>query len=43
MHIEGLQDAVDDVIGPMVNRTVAVRVVRVSKKKLKFVDIELAD
>lgn len=42
MHIEGLQDAVDDVIGPMVNRSVIVRVVRVSKK-LKFVDIELAD
>lgn len=43
MHIEGLQDAVDDVIGPMVNRSVIVRVVRVSPKKLKFVDIELAD
>lgn len=43
MHIEGLQDAVDDVIGPMVNRSVVVRVVRVSPKKLKFVDIELAD
>lgn len=43
MHIEGLQDAVDDVIGPMVNRSVVVRAVRVSPKKLKFVDIELAD
>lgn len=43
-HIDGLQDAVDDVIGPMVNRSVVVRVVRVAqKKKLKFVDIELAD
>ncbi|CDQ12245.1 conserved protein of unknown function [Acidithiobacillus ferrivorans] len=44
MHIDGLQDAVDDVIGPMVNRSVIVRVVRTSKKnKYKFVDIELAD
>lgn len=43
MHIVGLQDAVDDVIGPMVNRSVVVRVVRESAKKLKFVDIELAD
>ena len=43
MHIDGLQDAVDDVIGPMVNRSVIVRAVRVSQNKFKFVDIELAD
>lgn len=43
MHIIGLKDAVDDVIGPMVNRSVVVRVVRESAKKLKFIDIELAD
>lgn len=43
MHIDGLQDAVDDVIGPMVNRSVIVRAIRVSKNKFKFVDIELAD
>lgn len=43
MHIVGLQDAVDDVIGPMVNRSVVVRAVRASKKNLQFVDIELAD
>lgn len=43
MHIEGLKDAVDDVIGPMVNRSVLVRAVRASPKKLQFVDIELAD
>jgi len=43
MHVVGLQDAVDDVIGPMVNRSVVVRVIRVSEKKLKFLDIELAD
>jgi len=43
MHIDGLQDAVDDVIGPMVNRSVIVRAVRTYKNKFKFVDIELAD
>ncbi|MGH8533035.1 MAG: hypothetical protein ACREV1_10020 [Gammaproteobacteria bacterium] len=43
VHVEGLQDAVDDVIGPMVNRAVIVRAVRVSPNKLKFVDIELSD
>lgn len=43
MHIDGLQDGVDDVIGPMVNRSVIVRAVRASKNKFKFVDIELAD
>lgn len=43
VHVEGLQDAVDDVIGPMVNRSVVVRAVRASPKKLRFVDIELAD
>lgn len=43
MHVVGLQDAVDDVIGPMVNRSVIVRAVRVSQNKLNFVDIELAD
>lgn len=43
MHVDGLQDAVDDVIGPMVNRPVIVRAVRVSQNKFKFVDIELAD
>lgn len=43
MHIDGLQDAVDDVIGPMVNRSVIVRAIRVAKNKFKFIDIELAD
>lgn len=43
MHVIGLQDAVDDVIGPMVNRSVVVRVVRASPKKLRFIDIELAE
>jgi hypothetical protein len=43
VHIRELGDTVDDVIGPMVNRAVIVRVVRLPLGKLKFVDIELAD
>jgi len=43
VHVVGLQDAVDDVIGPMVNRTVVVRAIRNSENKLTFLDIELAD
>jgi len=42
-HVEGLEDAVDDVIGPMVNRPVIVRVIRTSPKKFKYIDIELAE
>ena len=41
MHIEGLKDTIDDVIGPMVNRQVIVRAVKSAKAKLRFVDIEL--
>lgn len=40
MHIVGLGDALDDVIGPMVNKTVKVQVVN-SAKGLRFQDIEL--
>ena len=43
VHVEGVQDTVDDVIGPMVNRTVVVRADRLSAAKLRFMDIELAD
>ena len=43
IHVEGLQDTVDDLIGPMVNRSVRVRVVRTPQQKFKFVDIELTD
>lgn len=43
LHVEGVEDAVDDVIGPMVNRSVVVQVIRQGVKKLKFVDIELVD
>jgi len=42
-RIVGLQDAVDDVIGPMVNRSVVVRAVRAGRNELKFLDIELAE
>lgn len=42
-HVEGLQDAIDDVIGPMVNRQVHVKAMRTPQNKHKFVDIELAD
>lgn len=42
-HIVGLKDAVDDVIGPMVNRFVVVRALRGAGASLKFLDIELAE
>jgi hypothetical protein len=41
VHIVGLQDTVDDVVGPMVNRQVIVRAAKLSKDKLRFIDIEL--
>jgi len=41
IHVESLQETVDDVIGPMVNRQVTVRFIRTPSRKLKFVDIEL--
>jgi hypothetical protein len=41
LHIVGLGDAMDDVIGPMVNKSVKVRVVRGSKGPIRFRDIEL--
>ena len=43
VRIDGLEDAVDDLVGPMVNRSVVVRAVRNPSKKLRFIDIELAD
>jgi len=39
VRINGLSDAVDDVIGPMVNRGVVVRARKV-KRKLTFIDLE---
>lgn len=41
VHVVGLQDTVDDVIGPMVNRPVIVRIIRGRRKNPKFLDIEL--
>ena len=40
-HIVGLGDAMDDVIGPMVNKTVKVQVLRGARDSLRFRDIEL--
>ena len=42
-HVSGLAEALDDVIGPMVNRRVVVRALRTKANKLLFRDIELAD
>lgn len=41
--VVGLAQALDDIIGPMVNKTVSVKVVKPKKGKLKFVDISLAE
>lgn len=43
IRVDSLQDAVDDVIGPMVNRPVVIQAIRTDSNKYKFVDIELAD
>ena len=40
-HVVGLGDAMDDVIGPMVNKTVKVLVVRTVRGPIRFRDIEL--
>jgi hypothetical protein len=43
LHIVGLSDAMDDVIGPMVNKTVKVQIIRGGKGSPRFRDIELDD
>jgi hypothetical protein len=43
LHIVGLGDAMDDVIGPMVNKTVRVQIIRGGKGSPRFRDIELDD
>lgn len=43
VRIDGLQDEVDDVIGPMVNKSVVVQVVQRANGKHQYQDIELAD
>lgn len=40
--VKGLSQAVDDVIGPMVNKPVLVRAVKTNRGELKFVDISLS-
>jgi hypothetical protein len=40
--VNGLEDAVDDIIGPMVNRAVVVKAIA-HGRKYKYVDIELAE
>lgn len=40
--VKGLSQAVDDVIGPMVNKTVLVKAVKTGRGELRFVDIVLA-
>lgn len=41
LHVVGLEDAMDDVIGPMVNKMVKVQVVRDIKGLIRFRDIEV--
>ena len=41
LHIVGLCDAMDDVIGPMVNKRVKVQITRRPKEGILFRDIEL--
>lgn len=41
VHIAGLKDTIDDLIGPMVNRRVIVRATKSIKNKFRFIDIEL--
>lgn len=43
LHVIGLADAMDDVIGPMLNKKVKVSVVRTLKGVIRFRDIELVD
>lgn len=43
VHVEGLGDAMDDIIGPMVNKSVKVHVIRRLTGRLSFRDIELVD
>jgi hypothetical protein len=43
LHIEGLSDAMDDVIGPMVNKPVKVQIIRGTRGSPRFLDIEQDD
>jgi hypothetical protein len=41
LHVVGLGDAMDDLIGPMVNKQVKVRIVRQATGVPRFQDIKL--
>jgi hypothetical protein len=43
VHVGGLGDAMDDIIGPMVNKNVKVQVIRRVTNTLSFRDIELVE
>lgn len=43
LRVSGLGDAMDDVIGPMVNKPAKVRVIRDARGVTRFIDIELDD
>jgi hypothetical protein len=43
VHVTGLGDAMDDLIGPMVNRTVKVQIIRKTNGPVRFRDIELEE
>lgn len=40
IHISGVKETVDDVIGPMINKPVTVKVIRHSEQNWQFIDIE---
>jgi hypothetical protein len=40
VHVDGVKETIDDVIGPMINKPVVVRAMQSFKGKLRFVDIE---
>ncbi len=42
-HVVGLGDAMDDIIGPMVNKRVKVQVIRRATDQIRFRDIELVE
>ena len=42
-HVVGLGDAMDDIIGPMVNKRVKVQVIRRATGQIRFRDIELVE
>ncbi len=43
IHIDGVKEVVDDLIGPMVNREVVVEATKTKRGKYQFRDIQLAE